>query len=246
MKSVLKLDNIVLKKEDTTIIDGISLDIWEGHTHALIGPNGAGKSTLSYIMMGLAGYRDFEGSIYYDDTKINDWSVTKRAQNGITLAWQEPARFEGVTVKQYLELSLTSRDVPLTVSQALQEVGLAPELYLNRKLDKALSGGERKRIELASIFLMKPRIVILDEPDSGIDIEAIENIFTLLEKLKSQGTTIILVTHSIEVLEKTDHAFLICDGKVRDKGVTQKIKEYFEKRCIGCDPILGTGSRGDD
>jgi len=243
--NILSFKDVTLKKEDTTILDTVSLDIWKGHIHAIIGPNGAGKSTLSYVMMGLDGYRDIDGTIEYDGKVINDWSVTKRAQYGLTLAWQEPARYEGITVKQYLELSQSGRDVPLNVSQALEEVGLEPKQYLDRTIDTSLSGGERKRIELASIFLMQPKLVILDEPDSGIDIEAIHNIFGLLVKLKQQGTTIILVTHSIEVLEKTDHAFLICDGKVRDKGPTPKIKNYFEKRCIGCDPELQISTRDE-
>jgi Fe-S cluster assembly ATP-binding protein len=243
--SILTFKNVTLKKGDTTILDDVSLDVWKGHIHAIIGPNGAGKSTLSYVMMGLDGYRKIDGTLEYEGKVINDWTVTKRAQYGLTLAWQEPARYEGITVKHYLELSQSGREVPLNVSQALEEVGLEPKQYLHRSIDTSLSGGERKRIELASIFLMQPKVVILDEPDSGIDIEAIHNIFGLLEKLKQQGTTIILVTHSIEVLEKTDHAFLICDGKVRDKGPTPKIKNYFEKRCIGCDPALHIGSQGE-
>ena len=101
-------------------------------------------------------------------------------------------------------------------------------------MDRTLSGGERKRIELASILAMKPRLVMLDEPDSGVDIEAIERIFAAIDQLKKEGTTVLLITHSPKVLERADHAFLICCGRLVDKGETARVMEYFSGKCLPC------------
>jgi len=114
-------------------------------------------------------------------------------------------------------------------------VGLDPDSYIDRAVDRTLSGGERKRVELASILAMEPRLVIMDEPDSGIDVEALNHIFDALQQLKNAGSTVLLITHSMTVLQQADHAFLICCGRLIDKGGVDKIAAYFGERCIPCD-----------
>ena len=113
-------------------------------------------------------------------------------------------------------------------------MGLNPETYMNRAMDKTLSGGERKRIEVASILAMEPKLVLMDEPDSGIDVEAIERIFGAIKGLKAKGTTVVLITHSLAVLEHAEHAFLICHGQLIDKGSVGEIEKYFKNKCISC------------
>ncbi|MFP4112104.1 MAG: ABC transporter ATP-binding protein [Candidatus Woesearchaeota archaeon] len=233
METILELKDLVLERNNKKILNGLSMEIWKGHIHAIVGPNGAGKSTLSYALMGLEEYRDVKGKIIFKGKSISDLDVTQRAKKGITLAWQEPARFEGLSVRQYLKASCKCSDEKV-IEEALDLMGLEPCIYLDRALDKTLSGGERKRIELASIYVMEPELVIMDEPDSGIDIEAIERIFSMIESLKDKGTTVIFITHSTAVLEKSDHAFLLCDGKILDKGTKDHIQRYFEKKCISC------------
>jgi Fe-S cluster assembly ATP-binding protein len=234
MEAILEIRDLVLEKDGKRIIDGLSMDVWKGHIHAVVGPNGAGKSSLSYVLMGLDGYTDYQGEIKYLGESLKNLSITDRAKKGLTLAWQEPARYEGLTVRQYLEASCKDENNKDCISSSLEKVGLEPEKYLDRALDKTLSGGERKRIELASIFIMKPELVIMDEPDSGIDIEAIENIFSMLKTFKDEGTTVIFITHSLPVLEKADHAFLLCEGYLRDKGKIGEIYKYFSNKCISC------------
>ena len=121
-----------------------------------------------------------------------------------------------------------------------------PSDYLNRSVDKTLSGGERKRIELASILTMAPSLVMMDEPDSGIDVEALNKIFQAIARLKENGTTVLLITHSQTVLEQADHAFLMCCGRVVEKGAVDKIMNYFGEKCIPCDhknqPLLEAAS----
>ena len=231
---ILQLKNLKYKAGDKTILNGITADFWDGHVHAVVGPNGAGKSTLAYTIMGLSSYRDFEGDIIFKGEKLNDIPIDERAKRGITLAWQEPARFEGLKIRDFLKAAAKDKSEK-NLRAAMEMMGLNPSDYMNRAVDKTLSGGERKRVELASIFVMEPDLVLLDEPDSGIDVAALEKIFDMIKILKERGTTIILITHSPTVLKQSEHAFIMCCGQIIDKGTTDKVKDYFNDRCIPCD-----------
>ncbi|HEC89715.1 MAG TPA: ABC transporter ATP-binding protein [Thermoplasmatales archaeon] len=230
---ILEIKNLSLKVNGKRILDNLSIDFWDGHVHAVVGPNGAGKSTLAYTIMGLEGYRKIEGDIFFNGSSIKNLNVAERAKLGITLGWQEPARYEGLTVKQFIMASAREKKSE-TVRDVLSKVGLIPEEYINRAVDKTLSGGERKKIELASILAMQPRFVMLDEPDSGIDVASLEKIFEGIKLLKSYGATVILITHSLAVMKQAEHAFLLCGGKLVEKGTIDKIKPYFEEECLPC------------
>jgi Fe-S cluster assembly ATP-binding protein len=231
---ILEARNLKLTFNGKPILNDLSIDFWEGHVHAVVGPNGSGKTTLASTFMGLAGYRDIEGDITFQGESIRDLSLDERARRGITLAWQEPARYEGLRVQEFIQAAGRGIKVD-TIKTVLQQVGLEPEEYINRAVDKTLSGGERKKVELASILAMKPKVAILDEPDSGIDIESIERIFEAVKLLKNEGSTVILITHSLAVLNHAEHAFLMCHGKVVDQGSVPKVRRYFENRCLACD-----------
>ena len=231
---ILEIKDLKLTLGTDQILKGLSIDFWEGHIHAVVGPNGAGKSTLSATIMGLSGYRNYDGDIIFNGESLKELGVDARAKRGITLAWQEPARFEGLKVKDFIRSSAKDKS-DKTVDDCLSEVGLNPTLYRNRAVDKTLSGGERKKVELASILAMQPKIALLDEPDSGIDIESIHRIFDAVRLLKENGTTVILITHSLAVLDQAEHAFLLCHGQLMDKGEVSKIRQYFEGKCLPCD-----------
>jgi len=231
---ILKVENLNLSLNGNKILDDLTIDFWKGHIHAVVGPNGAGKSTLANTIMGLSGYRDFKGDIIFEEESIKDMSIEQRAKKGITLAWQEPARFEGLSLKDYIGASSRVKNNQ-TIKNALEKVGIDPDDYIKRAVDKTLSGGERKKIELASILAMQPEVAILDEPDSGIDVDSLEKIFDAVKMLKKAGTTVILITHSLAVLRQAEHAFLLCHGKLLDKGSVDKIGGYFENKCIPCD-----------
>lgn len=228
---LLKLKKITLELGGKKILNNITVDFWKGYIHAIVGPNGAGKSTLAYTIMGLKGYRNIKGEIFYNNKKINALNVDERAKQGITLAWQEPARFEGLSVKDFIASSGDKDDK--RIKDILNQVGLTQN-YINRSVDKTLSGGERKKIELASILAIDPKFVLLDEPDSGIDIESLEKIFEIIRVLKNKGTTVVLVTHSLAVLKQADHAFLMCHGEIIDRGEIKNIIPYFKNKCIPC------------
>jgi Fe-S cluster assembly ATP-binding protein len=184
--------------------------------------------------MGLPGYTDIAGEILLDGERINDLTVDERARRGITLAWQEPARFEGLRVDRFILAGAKDKSSD-TARRVLARVGLDPDKYMTRAVDRTLSGGERKRIELASILSMEPRIVLMDEPDSGIDVEALNRIFDALADFKERGATVIMITHSQEVLKHAEHAFLMCCGSILDKGAVGRIDDYFADHCMPCD-----------
>jgi len=227
---ILELKDVSLKMNGKWILNGLNVSFQKGHVHAVVGPNGAGKSTLAYTIMGLEGYRNITGDIIFERESIKNMDVTERAKRGITLAWQEPARYEGLSMRKFLMASGKKVDV----EDILEKVGLDAREYANRAVDKTLSGGERKKIELASILAMKPKLVMLDEPDSGIDVASLEKIFEAIKMLKEDGTTVILITHSPAVLKQAEHAFLMCNGMMIDKGKVEKIIPFFEGKCMPC------------
>jgi len=230
---ILKIKDLSLKIDGKQILSNVSIDIWKGHVHAIVGPNGAGKSTLASTIMGLEGYHDISGKIFFKDKDITKMSIDKRAKLGITFGWQEPARYEGLSVLDFVLSSKKTKDIKIA-KKSLKKVGLNPKEYLHRAVDKTLSGGERKKIELASILSMDPDLIMLDEPDSGIDVSTLEKMFEVIKELKRKGTTIVLITHSLAVLRQAEHAFLMCHGEIIQKAVAEKIIPYFENKCIPC------------
>jgi Fe-S cluster assembly ATP-binding protein len=229
----MEIHNLTLRADGRRILDDLSMDVWKGHVHAIVGPNGAGKSTLAYTIMGLDDYRSATGEIVFDGASITDLGIDERARRGITLGWQEPARFEGLPVWKFIQLGARDKSEE-AIDAALEQVGLAAPRYRRRAVDKTLSGGERKKVELASLLAMRPRLVMLDEPDSGIDAESIRRIEEAIRLLRDAGSTVLLITHSVEVLSWAEHAFLMCCGRILDKGKTDKIARYFHDRCIPC------------
>lgn len=230
---MLRIQDLTLKRRGRTILRKINLTVKAGEIYGILGPNGAGKSSLAYAIMGCNGYQSNEGKIIFEGQEITNLPIWQRAKLGITLAWQEPARFEGITVEDYLLLGAKEKN-RLELEEILQKVLLEPTEYLKRKADKTLSGGERKRIELAAIFAMRPRLAILDEPDSGIDILALDRIIGSIRDLRKRDTTVILITHRADVAKTAERAALIGEGYLVKEGSSQDVVEYFENKCLPC------------
>ncbi|NHJ21040.1 MAG: ATP-binding cassette domain-containing protein [Candidatus Lokiarchaeota archaeon] len=212
---LLELKEVTIPTLDQkcVIINEVSFGIKEGSIHAIIGPNGSGKSTLAYAIMGLGNYKVLHGKILFDGFDITNLSITERAKLGITLAWQEPARIDGLSVYRYITLGLKdTTKMREKVVEALNIVNLEPEKYINRKIDESLSGGERKRVELAAAIAMEPRLIILDEPDSGLDFIVLEDFMNIFEKIKRLNMTILLITHREDIGMVADYGTLLWRG----------------------------------
>ena len=228
---MLAVSHIDLKKGRKKIINDVCFEVGDGEVFGILGPNGAGKSSLAYAIMGSPEYRLDHGSIIFNGIDLAGKSMDERARLGITLAWQEPARFEGVSVPDYVLLGNPSRDA---ADGYLEEMRLSPLEYHQRQVDRTLSGGERKKIELASVLAMKPRLAILDEPDSGIDMLSHEAVINMIEQIRGYGGSVILITHDEEVVRIADRAALMCSGLAFKVGTPGEIVDYFRRRCQVC------------
>ncbi len=231
---LLQVHNLHVEREDYQILRSLNLVVDRGSVHVVLGLNGSGKSTLAYTLVGSGGYVPSDGKIWFDGELFNALSIAERAQRGMTLAWQEPARFEGLTVARYVSLGMRDPDED-RLRQALEAVALPPDAYLPRYVDDALSGGERKRIELASVYAMRPKLAILDEPDSGIDTMTLDDIAALIKQMAEEGTTVLVITHRDEIVEIADAASLICAGEIVRTGVPEKVIERYGRCCRACD-----------
>ncbi|GAB4407631.1 MAG: ABC transporter ATP-binding protein [Thermodesulfovibrionales bacterium] len=240
-QELLEIRSLKYRVDGRDLIKNLSMTIHANEVHALLGANGSGKSTLAYLIMGCEGYRPCSGEIIFEGRVINDLPIHERARLGITMAWQEPVRFEGICVADYLSLKsrfTSSPNHPFTPSPAyyLEMVGLEPSHYLDRMVDRSLSGGERKRIELASILALNPKLAILDEPDSGIDMLSTQDIINVINAFKENGSSVLLITHREEISLIADRASQICHGEIIISGKPEEVADYYKsRRCIVCD-----------
>jgi len=232
---VLQLKNLGLILNGKRILYNLNLETRSGEIHSILGANGTGKSTLASVILGLSGYRDVIGNIVFYGEDITGLPVSERARRGITMAWQEPARFEGLSVAEYLSIGQRhAENISLSPRECLTKVGLTPENYLTRAVDTTLSGGERKRIELASVLAMRPKLAILDEPDSGIDALSIDYVVEVIKTFSRNGTTVLLITHHEEVAEIADRASSLCGGTILKTGDPTAVARFFRNHCQEC------------
>lgn len=229
---LLEIKNLSFQIGGKTIFDGLDLAIGAHEIHALIGTNGSGKSSLAYVILGCEEYARADGEIHFEGRPINALRLHERARLGITLCWQEPARLEGISVADYVNLG----KAPVDAAACLRSVGLAPQPYLQRYIDKTLSGGQRKRIELASVLALRPKLAILDEPDSGIDLLSLGEIAEVIQSFKEAGASVLLITHREEIALAADRASQLCGGKIVLTAPPAIVAEHFKsRRCTVCD-----------
>ncbi len=236
---LLLVEDFSLNRNGRQILSRANLAVHPGQVHILLGLNGSGKSSLAFALMGCEGYAPESGRILFAGHDLTGLSITERARLGITLAWQEPARFEGIPIGKYVSLGMKEADQD-KVSAALEAVAMPPKYYGFRPADRTLSGGERKRVELAAVFAMHPRLAILDEPDSGIDVLGLNDIAVLVRRMASGGTAILLITHRDEMVGVADVASLMCAGTILFTGSPSEARRYYATRCTPHLEALGS------
>jgi Fe-S cluster assembly ATP-binding protein len=230
---VLEVEHLGLKLNGKSVINDLNFQINKGEIHGLLGENGTGKTTIAYLIMGVNNYKPTTGRLIFEGQDITALSPSQRAKRGISLAWQEPARIEGLTVKDYLKISIHNPGTE-PVGYYLQIVGMEPAQYLDRAIDSTLSGGERKRIELASVLAMQPKLAILDEPDSGIDVVSLPIILDSIVEINRQGSSILLITHNEKVAEIAHTVSVLCAGSIIKSGVPTETCLWFKDNCREC------------
>jgi Fe-S cluster assembly ATP-binding protein len=226
---LFEIENLHVEVEGTEILRGVDLVVGAGEVHALMGPNGSGKSTLASTLLGSPAYQVTEGRIRFKGEDITDWSTEVRGKAGIFLAFQYPEEIPGVPVVQFLRQALSARkgldlsvlELRLSIMEWMGRLGMDPS-FGDRFLNEGFSGGEKKRNEILQMAILEPELAILDETDSGLDIDALDVVAKGVETVRSARPAlgVLLVTHYQRILDRLtpDRVHLLIDGRIRTSG----------------------------
>lgn len=223
---MIELKNVTYSVEENgvkkNIIDNLSLVIDDAKFVVITGPNGGGKSTLAKIIMGI--YPVTSGTILYDGQDITNMSITERAKLGISFAFQQPVHFKGIKVLDILKLAAGSNISVNEACEYLSKVGLCAKEYINREVNASLSGGELKRIEIATVLARGTKFSIFDEPEAGIDLWSFQNLIQVFENVRNNVKgTILIISHQERIIDIADEIIVIEAGKVKTKGPKSEI-----------------------
>lgn len=200
-------------ENEKKILDNISLTIGDNEFVAITGPNGSGKSTLAKIIAGIIN--PTEGNIFFEGSDITKASITDRAKMGISYAFQQPVHFKGIKVRELISLAAGTKLKVAQLREYLSRVGLDVNQYMNRQVDSTLSGGELKRIELATIFAGNGKILLFDEPEAGIDLWSFQSLIQTFEKLKEkENCCVIIISHQEKIINAADRVILLSEGRI--------------------------------
>ncbi|RXI38382.1 ABC transporter ATP-binding protein [Clostridium tetani] len=239
---MLEIQNVGLKVEENgekiTILDDINLKLEEGKIYVITGPNGGGKTTLSKLLMGIR--KPSSGKIIFCKEDITNLDINERAKLGMGYAFQQPARFKGIKVKELLEIAAkVDGKKDLDLCKVLLDVGLCPQDYLNREINNSLSGGELKRIEIATILARDLKLAVFDEPEAGIDLWSFQKLVETFKNLNEEKKlTLVIISHQERIIQLADEVIIISDGKIENKTSQDEIlsKVTFGAEC-GCNAV---------
>jgi len=233
---MLKLEHIHWNTPDgVNILNDLNLTVPDGKLVVITGPNGGGKTTLARLIAGLK--TPDSGRIYLDDTDITDMDVTQRAKLGISFAFQQPVRFKGITVRKLIELAAGGSMPEDQLCDILGMVGLCAREYINREVNATLSGGEIKRIEIATVLARHSKLSIFDEPEAGIDLWSFTNLIRVFEQMRTNMKgTMVIISHQERILQIADEIAVVADGAIRSIGPG---KQMLTKLLSGKDMVPG-------
>lgn len=200
------------------IIHGLNLTVENGRFVVITGPNGSGKSTLARLIMGIE--KPISGKIILDGEDITDQSITERARKGVSFAFQQPIRFKGIRVHDMLSLA-SGKNLSVSAACAfLSEVGLCAREYIDREINASLSGGELKRIEIATLLARKTKLNLFDEPEAGIDLWSFQNLIRIFEKMRGEikDSSIVIISHQERILQIADEIVVLTEGQITRRG----------------------------
>ena len=237
---LLSINNLSVSIENKKILNNLSLEINEGEVHAIMGPNGSGKSTLSNVLAGKEEYNITSGEIKFKDKNLFDLNIEERSQEGLFLAFQYPVAIPGVNITPFLLTAINSKlkaqgkkEVDaLTFAKRLREtsnqLGFSKDV-LRRSVNEGFSGGEKKRFEILQMSILKPQLAILDETDSGLDIDALKVVTEGVNKLRNETSSFLIITHYQRLLDQIapDYVHVIANGKIvqsGDKSIAERIE----------------------
>lgn len=238
----LEIKNLHVSAEGKEILKGLDLEVGRGEVHALMGPNGSGKSTLANSIMGHPSLEVTEGMIAFDGGEITDASPDERARAGLFMAFQYPVAVPGVTVAKYLRMIVNARreargepeiklkDFAKTTQEAMEMMDI-PRDFSSRYLNDGFSGGEKKRMEMLQMALLKPRIAVLDETDSGLDIDALRTVADGVNRFAGPEMGVLIITHYQRILHlvEPDRVHVMFDGRIVKEGGAELVGELEEK-----------------
>jgi len=217
------LKNVSFEAEDGTkrILDDVSLKI-DARFVAVTGPNGSGKSTLAKIIAGVL--KPTSGKIYFNGKDVTDFGFTERARAGISYAFQQPVRFKGITVKDLISIASGKKISVGAACAYLSEVGLCARDYIDREVNASLSGGELKRIEIATVLARQTPLTVFDEPEAGIDLWSFSNLIQVFEQLHTKiNGSILIISHQERILNIADRIIVLSEGRVKDQGTRDEM-----------------------
>ena len=239
---MLQIKNLHASVEDKEILKGINLEVKAGEVHAIMGPNGAGKSTLSAVIAGNENFEVTEGEIVLDGEELNELAPEERAHKGVFLSFQYPVEIPGVSVTNFMKTAINEsrkakglEDMPanemLKLIKEKSELLEIDRKFLSRSLNEGFSGGEKKRNEIFQMAMLEPKVAILDETDSGLDIDALRIVANGVNKLKNENNAVIVITHYQRLLDYIvpDFVHVLHDGKIVKTGGKELALELEEK-----------------
>ena len=233
-KNILEIKDLQVEIEGKNILRGLDLSIKEGEIHVIMGPNGAGKSTLANVIMGDPRYEITEGSLYYQGEDIKDDRTDERARKGIFLSFQAPEEIQGVSLENFIKAAkgaVSKEPVKLfpfkeELKEKMESLKMDPS-YAKRYLNVGFSGGEKKKSEILQMMMLQPKLIMLDETDSGLDVDAVKLISENIARSRQEHQSMIIITHVTKILQKldVDYVHVLSEGKIIRTGDASIIEE---------------------